>query len=124
MSDKVYYTQHNVGKCKYVVNSHDGVKIHGDGSPFFDVRIFSNKLRRDHFIRQLQHQGYKDRDATSSVGGAEWVAKSKELVRRSDVLALINEYLDMQARDDVHVKTVLRALRHDVVHDLKQPDGT
>jgi hypothetical protein len=30
--NKEYYTMQNVGKCKYVVNYHDGIKLHKDGS--------------------------------------------------------------------------------------------
>ena len=46
-----YYVQQNIGQVKYVVNFHDGVKTHDDGSPFFDVRIFSNKKKMDAFIK-------------------------------------------------------------------------
>jgi hypothetical protein len=34
---KQFNEMQNVGKVKYLVNFHDGVKAHRDGSPFFDV---------------------------------------------------------------------------------------
>ena len=43
---------------------------------------------------------------------------SNALVRKSDVIRLINEYLDHHVNDNEHLKTVLRAIRHDVKHDL------
>lgn len=43
----------NVGKAKYVVSYHDGIKHHNDGSPFYDVAIFKNKKKKDNFIKQL-----------------------------------------------------------------------
>ena len=48
-----------VGKAKYVVNYHDGVKKHNDGSRFYDTRLFSNKLEMNKFIKFLKKEGYK-----------------------------------------------------------------
>jgi hypothetical protein len=56
-----YYEQSNVGTAKYVVNYHDGIKKHNDGSPFFDVAIFSNKKKKAAFIRTLRAGGYTER---------------------------------------------------------------
>ena len=58
VSDKVYNTMMNVGKAKYVVNYHDGVEKHKDGSPFFNIAIFHNKRFEANFIKQLQRDGY------------------------------------------------------------------
>jgi len=59
--DKVYYEQHGVGKTKYGVNYHDGVKTHKDGSPFYDLALFTNKKALAAFIKVLKSQGYKER---------------------------------------------------------------
>jgi hypothetical protein len=56
---KVYYEQPNVGKAKYTVNFHDGVKTHKDGSPFYDMRIFKNKTDLNNFIAKLKKEGYE-----------------------------------------------------------------
>lgn len=50
---KIYVSQ-NIGKCKYVVNYHDGIKTHKDGSPFYDIKIFKNKKKMNDFITKLQ----------------------------------------------------------------------
>lgn len=55
---KVYYEMSNVGKAKYVVNFHDGINTYKDGSKFFDIRLFKNKVKKDKFIKELQSQGY------------------------------------------------------------------
>ena len=57
---KVFNTQLNVGKCKYIVNHHDGIKKHPDGSKFFDISIFNNKWFFNSFIKKLKEQGYKE----------------------------------------------------------------
>jgi len=59
---KVFYEQHNIGKVKYVVNYHDGIKKHKDGSRFFDIRTFKNKKDMEKFINFLRIEGYKERN--------------------------------------------------------------
>jgi hypothetical protein len=56
---KTFNFMWGVGRAKYIINYHDGVKKHGDGSDFFDINIFSNK--KDFFRRmdELQKEGYK-----------------------------------------------------------------
>lgn len=55
-----FYTQDNIGNIKYLVNFHDGVKTHADGSPFYDIRTFRNKTERDRFIGELRRQDYAE----------------------------------------------------------------
>lgn len=55
---KNYYEMFNVGRCKYLVSYHDGVKTHRDGSPFYDIAIFKNKRKKDAYIKSLIKSGY------------------------------------------------------------------
>lgn len=48
----------NVGKCKYVVNYHDGIKKYNDGSNFYDIAIFRNKKKMNSFVSELLKDGY------------------------------------------------------------------
>lgn len=57
---KAFYTMNNVGRAKYVVNHHNGVKQHPDGSPFFDLSIFSNKRKMTRFVNGLKREGYQE----------------------------------------------------------------
>ena len=56
---KFYDCMDGVGKVKYLVNHHDGEKKHADGSPFIDVKTFTNKRKRDKFVTSLKKQDYK-----------------------------------------------------------------
>lgn len=58
---KIFYAQCSVGVVKYIVNFHDGVTTHKDGSPFFNVRFFRNKKRMLKFMKELKENGYKER---------------------------------------------------------------
>lgn len=60
---KLYTTQMNVGRAKYVLNYHDGSKTHKDGSPFYDIDIFSNRKDFDKAVKKLESEGYKYRYA-------------------------------------------------------------
>ena len=66
MTSKVYYTMQNIGKCRYVLNYHDGVKTHKDGSKFFDIHIFSNKKYLQKFINNLKKNNYNEK-------GKQWL---------------------------------------------------
>jgi hypothetical protein len=50
-----YYVQQNIGKAKYMVSYYTGKK-HADGSDFYDVQIFKNKIAKERFIGLLEAQ--------------------------------------------------------------------
>ncbi len=55
---KTFNEMENVGRVRYLVNYHDGVKTHGDGSPFFDIATFGNKRDKNKFVKGLLRAGY------------------------------------------------------------------
>jgi len=55
---KKFYIQHGIGKAKYLVNYHDGIKKHNDGSEFFDIAIFKNKKDLKEFVSKLTSEDY------------------------------------------------------------------
>jgi len=55
---KKYSIMFSVGRAKYVVNYHDGVKTHRDGSPFYDINILKNKKDLESFVSTLISEGY------------------------------------------------------------------
>ena len=56
---KTFNLMYNVGKAKYVINYHNGIKKHKDDSPFYDIDIFKNKKYFNSFIKKLLLEGYK-----------------------------------------------------------------
>lgn len=59
-STKDFYVTFGIGMSKYVVSYHNGEKKHADGSPFYDVMIFSNKKKMNEFIKLLKQNNYKE----------------------------------------------------------------
>lgn len=59
---KEYNWMMHVGKAKYVVNYHDGVDAHKDGSKFYNIATFSNKKDFKAFLDKLQREGYREKE--------------------------------------------------------------
>jgi hypothetical protein len=83
--EKVYDEMMNVGKSKYVVNFHDGEKKHKDGSPFFDIAIFKNKVEKENFVKDLKSKGYSKRKYAdgdiTDMGGLQFIEyKGEEIM--------------------------------------------
>jgi hypothetical protein len=55
---KEFYVQNNIGRAKYVVNYHDGIKLHPDSSPFYDIAIFKKKKDLNDYTKALIQYGY------------------------------------------------------------------
>lgn len=58
---KSFNHMQSIGKCRHVINFHDGEKTHADGSPFYDARIFGNKRAAQQFMRSLLAAGYSEK---------------------------------------------------------------
>ena len=61
MNKNYYWRENGRRKSKYLLDFHDGVKTHKDGSEFYELRIFSNKKKMEKFIKELENNGYKER---------------------------------------------------------------
>lgn len=59
---KRYYIHYGIGHAKYVVSYHDGIKKHNDGSEFYDIAIFKNKIPLNNFVNKLISEGYLERN--------------------------------------------------------------
>lgn len=57
---KLFNVMESIGCARYVVNFHDGLKKHKDGSLFFDVKIFNKKKELKAFVEKLKSEGYQE----------------------------------------------------------------
>jgi hypothetical protein len=56
---KVFSVNPGIGKVKYSISSHDGVKKHKDGSDFFDIETFKNKVDLEKAIKNYTSKGFQ-----------------------------------------------------------------
>jgi hypothetical protein len=47
-----------IGKAKYSISSHDGSSTHKDGSDFWDIKIFKNKVDLEKGIKDYKSKGF------------------------------------------------------------------
>jgi hypothetical protein len=55
---KVFKINPGIGSSKYSISSHDGVKKHKDGSDFYDIEIFKNKVDLEKGIKKYSSNGF------------------------------------------------------------------
>ena len=55
-----YNVMYNIGRVKYLVNYYNGVDTHQDGSEFYNIATFKNKVKLNKFIKDLLKSGYKE----------------------------------------------------------------
>lgn len=55
---KAFKVNPGIGKAKYSISSHDGVKKHKDGSDFWDIEIFKNKVDLEKAIKNYSSKGF------------------------------------------------------------------
>jgi hypothetical protein len=55
---KVFKVNPGIGKAKYSISSHDGKKKHKDGSDFYDIEIFNNKVDLEKGIKKYTSNGF------------------------------------------------------------------
>ena len=58
--EKNFNIKYGIGRAKYVINFHNGISKHKDGSLFYDIEIFKNKIKLEKFKKNLIKEGYKE----------------------------------------------------------------
>ena len=49
-----YKINPQIGRAKYSISSHDGIKTHKDGSEFWDIEIFKTKTAFEKAIKKYE----------------------------------------------------------------------
>jgi len=55
---KKFNIKKQIGKARYIVSYHDGIKKHPDGSELYDIAIFKSKMKMTPFVLSLLDSGY------------------------------------------------------------------
>ena len=64
---KAFKVNPGIGSSKYSISSHDGVKKHKDGSDFYDIHIFKNKVDLEKGIKDYKSKGFVEEAVNESV---------------------------------------------------------
>jgi hypothetical protein len=55
---KVFKVNPPIGSSKYSISSHNGTSTHNDGSDFYDIKIFKNKIDLEKGIKDYKSKGF------------------------------------------------------------------
>jgi hypothetical protein len=72
---KVFKVNPGIGKAKYSISSHDGKKTHKDGSDFYDIEIFNNKVDLEKGIKKYTSNGFMKESVNEAVSDKKVDAK-------------------------------------------------
>ena len=89
---KVFKVNPAIGKAKYSISSHDGVKKNKDGSDFFDIETFKNKVDLEKAIKNYTSKGFKMESINEVGKGSNWAEK---YVNDTDLYKKLNWYIMM-----------------------------
>jgi hypothetical protein len=99
-SSKEYYVMTGIGHAKYVVNFHDGVKTHQDGSEFYDMEIFRNRPDMEAFIGELHRKGYREGVRPVYKASSGKTAKANDVVRTWNVRVEVVDWTEDDPEDE------------------------
>jgi hypothetical protein len=68
---KVFKINPGIGKAKYSISSHDGKKTHKDGSDFYDIEIFNNKVDLEKGIKKYTSNGFVKESVNEGVSSTD-----------------------------------------------------
>jgi hypothetical protein len=89
---KVFKVNPQIGKAKYSISSHDGVKKNKDGSDFFDIETFKNKVDLEKAIKDYTSKGFK-MESVNEIQYKDAVAKfNDELIKHPMVKKAAQHY--------------------------------
>lgn len=103
---KSFKTTDNVGKSKYTISYHDGKKQHSDGSPFYDIAIFSDKRKYAKKIKDLKSAGY----VQENINEAKTVEDAENALR--------DMFTSKHYDGKVHVNDIVKVLKGKLWNEL------
>jgi hypothetical protein len=86
---KAFKVNPPIGKAKYSISSHDGHKKHNDGSDFWDIKIYKNKIDLEKGIKDYKSKGFIEEsvnEATTSDVIKDLDKAKNDLLKKVDVL--------------------------------------
>ena len=79
---KAFKVNPGIGKAKYSISSHDGKKKHNDGSDFWDIEIFKNKVDLEKAIKKYTSNGFVKESVNEGLKHLIHVETPREIVSK------------------------------------------
>jgi hypothetical protein len=100
-----------IGKAKYSISSHDGVSKHKDGSDFWDIEIFKNKVDLEKGIKNYSSKGFVKESLNEAAS-----EEAKEIGALTGVRGdAVQKFID---DNNIHARKLLAYLKIKGLHTL------
>ena len=124
ISEKNYYIQNNIGKAKYTISYFDGKTLNNDGSPFYGIKIFKNKVAFMRGIRDFEEQGYKPKYSLEQGGNVDLfqdynnIPKNVSLILEKNTAEFGDEFGAMDFEDTKKMQKEVEAKGYTFDYDM------
>jgi translation elongation factor EF-G len=104
---KAFKVNPGIGKAKYSISSHDGVKKHKDGSDFWDIEIFKNKVDLEKAIKNYSSKGFVKEDIENVANGLPQTMGKQKSLKREALKSIVREVMQEEAEYQKFFQKVL-----------------
>jgi len=94
---KAFKVNPGIGKAKYSISSHDGVKKHKDGSDFWDIEIFKNKVDLEKGIKNYSSKGFVKENIENVANGLPQTMGKQKSLKREALKSIVREVMQEEA---------------------------
>lgn len=104
---KVFKVNPGIGSSKYSISSHDGVKKHKDGSDFYDIKIFKNKVDLEKGIKDYKSKGFVEEGIENVANGLPQTMGKEKSLKREALKSIVKEVMQEEAEYQQFFQKVL-----------------
>jgi hypothetical protein len=104
---KAFKVNPGIGKAKYSISSHDGVKKHKDGSDFWDIEIFKNKVDLEKAIKNYSSKGFVKENIENAANGLPQTMGKQKSLKREALKSIVKEVMQEEAEYQKFFQKVL-----------------
>jgi hypothetical protein len=96
-----------IGKAKYSISSHNGSSTHNDGSDFWDIKIFKNKIDLEKGIKDFKSKGFVEENIENVANGLPQTMGKQKSLKREALKSIVREVMQEEAEYQKFFQKVL-----------------
>jgi len=104
---KVFKVNPPIGKAKYSISSHNGTSTHNDGSDFYDIKIFKNKVDLEKGIKDYKSKGFVEENIENVANGLPQTMGKEKSLKREALKSIVKEVMQEEAEYQKFFQKVL-----------------
>jgi hypothetical protein len=94
---KAFKVNPPIGSSKYSISSHNGSSTHNDGSDFWDIKIFKNKIDLEKGIKDFKSKGFVEENVENVANGLPQTMGKQKSLKREALKSIVREVMQEEA---------------------------